>query len=1273
MTPRQKDFIREMTGHKMRFASLLALIAIGVFVLVGLTVTGPIMRRTIQKTLAEANHYDLKLDVAEGLEDEDLERLNALDGVAAKEYFHTAYLTSRHHETIYISSMPKHMSLPDITEGRGPKAVDEILLDCRMKGKYAIGDTINFEREENPFDKDAKPVFNRYSYRVTGFARSILFLDDEQKGTTPRGDTIDGFGFVLPLAFRDPTITQAQFQFKDLKGLPVYSDDYARLNERHKEGFKAIFSDRPEERLEKRITDIRGDIRDGEEDIRDGYRKLDDGWNAILDGEANWARGEREFLKGKADFKKGMARGEATLSESKRKLDMARNSILFQENRLSAGEKALLDGENAIAAGIIDGMAGKDEALAGIQTADEAMKKILDEEKAIREAKARLERGEAPALRNIPEFPYSDRAIADAKSELSAIDNRKAVLRKSAVDAQKEVATIRDRYDDALANVKKTGVDEESVRGKIKSIDDRLAALGEGNERSALEREKAELENTLVSPSYLKAKKEADRLKNEGDRAKEALAKKQSTLLADNKRRRELASMIAAQNAAKEARKKALDQMEREQQNGAAREEEKLARAKAELAAREKEVAEQKKKALAVKAKGEEALQKLDASKRDLALAEADLKNKKRELAAGSAEIAAAKVKLTEGEREYRKGKDTLDGKRAEGEAKLDRAAAELYEGRANLDEARAEYAAEKPDALKDLKDGEEDVARAKDILTIIEKPVYELTPIDQEDITYTFIDYGYRIDQLSMVFPVFLFAIALLLASTVMNRMVDEERILIGTYKALGYSDGAIAWKYVMFGTLAALLGGIPGGILGNFILSGVIAEAYLSGAAISGLAMAWYPWHILFSVVLGMLATGFIAWISVRKSLRQKTATLLLPKPPAKGTRILLERITPLWKRLSFFQKVTARNLFRDKKRMAMTVVGVMGCVALLVLGFGIRTSVDGLVNKQFKEIDRYDYMVRFEPAIDRKDHEEYLKTLKKDKNIRTAVAGHMETLHVAFDEGLDQRVMMIVPKESASLRKVVNLRDRKSGKPIDLTKGAVITEKLAEIKGIKPGDSLVVNDEDDREYKIPVASIAEGYAGHYLYMDKKDYEEIFHKKYEDNMDYLATGGKDVSRYKDFDSVVALIDTNTMTERVDHVASHINFIVMVILAASSTLAVVVLSTLTTINIEERRREISTIRVLGFYPKEVTRYIYRETATLTVVGIILGFFVGKGLHGLVIRVVVPDFAMLDPSLGIMNYLLPAVITVVISTLLMVWFHGRLQKIDMVEALKSVE
>lgn len=368
----------------------------------------------------------------------------------------------------------------------------------------------------------------------------------------------------------------------------------------------------------------------------------------------------------------------------------------------------------------------------------------------------------------------------------------------------------------------------------------------------------------------------------------------------------------------------------------------------------------------------------------------------------------------------------------------------------------------------------------------------------------------------------------------------------------------------------------------------------------------------------------------------------------------------------------KVTARNLFRDKKRMAMTIVGAMGCVALLVLGFGIRTSVDGLVQKQFDQLNRYDHLIFYEPLLDKEAHEAYKMKIEGDKHIRAKCSAYVETLAVADEGSINQPVTMIVPENEKDLKRVVTLRNRKAGAGIPL-KGAVITEKLAAIKGVEAGGVIEIKNDDDVLYDVPVAAITEGYAGHYLYMDPDTYEEIFKKSYKTNADLIDAAGADVSYYKDYDSVVALTGIGDMRHMVDEIAGNINFIVFVILAASSTLAVVVLSTLTNINIEERRREISTIRVLGFYPKEVTRYIYRETGTLTAVGILLGFLVGKGLHLLVIRVVVPDFAMLDPSLGPINYLLPAAITVTISVLLMGYFHRKLKTIDMVEALKSAE
>lgn len=1269
----------------MRFFSLVALVLLGVFVLVGLTVTGPVIRRTVADTLAKSNAYDLRLSVSDGLKDEDLRLINDLDGVREKEYFHTGYLTTRELKTVYLSSLPKRISKPVLKEGRLPRAKDEILLDPTLKDSYKLGDVVVFDKEEDPFDEDAPAMMEGYKYKVVGFATSPIFLDKSDKGTTAKGDKIDGYGYVLPSAFKDPTITEVHFLFDDLKGVAVYSDDFKALNAAHKKELRLLFKDRGEARLDALLADKRDDIREGEEDIQEGYDELDRGKEKLDEGERKLDDGARTLRDNRARFNLAIRQGEGRLADSRKKLAQARKSVLFQEDQLSAGEKAFLDGKNAIAAAMAEIQAKENEARGGIARADTAMDQILREQAALEEAKQKLEAGDVPEVRipDLPELPYSYGEIAEAQRAVAAAEAERPKKEAAVKEKAAAVNEARGAYDAAKSALAGLGIDGDAIGARIAALDQSIAAWKQektqpGADVAALdakisgaESEKATLQAKLNDSAYLAAKSAVAEKKKALDAASGALAAAKSDLAQTEASAGRAAEKIRRQ-AQVQATREAMAEKIRTQQEAIRRQKEALQAAKRDLAEKEALLLSKKEETKAGRAKAEEGLRAIEAHKAELRSKEAELDEKEKTLVQGKAAILAAKDQLKEGEAGYEAGTKELAQKKAEGETKLDSALNELMAGRKDLDEARATYEKKRDDALKDLVKGQEDVDRAKEILTILKKPEYKITPVNEEMRTFVFLDYGNRVDKLSAVFPVFLFAIAMLLASTVMNRMVDDDRMIIGTYKALGYSNGATRQKYLRFGTLAALIGGIPGAFLGNYVLSRAIADGYLASGIFDKLSISLYPVQILVAIVIGMVATGLVAYVSVARSLRLKTAALLMPKPPAKGTRIFLERFKGLWSRMSFFQKVTARNLFRDKKRMAMTIVGVMGCVALLVLGFGIRTSVDGLVEKQFDVLNRYDHIIFYEPLLNKKDHKVYEEKIAKDKNIRAKASAYVESVTVDDEGYIDQPVTMIVPENEKELKKLITLRNRKTGKDIPL-KGAVITEKLAVIKGVKVGDSIRVKDADDKAYDVPVAAIAEAYAGHSMYMDEASYEKIFHKAYKTNADLVETKGVDVSYYKDFDSVVAFTGIGDMREMVDEIAGNITFIVFVILAASSTLAVVVISTLTNINIEERRREISTIRVLGFYPKEVTRYIYRETGVLTAVGILLGFVVGKGMHLMVIRVVVPDFAMLDPSLGLLNYLLPAVITLLISVILMGYFHKKLQTIDMVEALKSVE
>jgi len=407
---------------------------------------------------------------------------------------------------------------------------------------------------------------------------------------------------------------------------------------------------------------------------------------------------------------------------------------------------------------------------------------------------------------------------------------------------------------------------------------------------------------------------------------------------------------------------------------------------------------------------------------------------------------------------------------------------------------------------------------------------------------------------------------------------------------------------------------------------------------------------------------------------------ATLLRPKAPKIGNRILLERITPIWKRMSFNYKVTARNIFRYKKRMLMTIIGVAGCTALIFMGFGIRNSVSGILEKQYGGLFKYDTIVIFDDEAPQEDIQKYHDELKKDSRIKEFYQTRFEKGIISVSGQLDQDVYFVVPKDQKAFVSVNQLRERKNKEPIELKAGAVISEKIAKLLKLKVGDSLEFKASDDTVKTIKITGITENYTGHYIYMPVDYYEKIFEKEYRPNSDYILLkdhSAKNVSGFSrnmlDNDIVFNTVNTKNASDTIEELIASLNIVVLVMIIISSLLAVVVLYNLTNINVSERIRELSTIMVLGFYPEEVTAYVYRETMILTSIGILLGFGLGLIIHGFIVTALSPSYVMLDPAVRISTYVLSAAFTVSFSLMVMVIMHIRLKKVDMVESLKAVE
>ena len=538
------------------------------------------------------------------------------------------------------------------------------------------------------------------------------------------------------------------------------------------------------------------------------------------------------------------------------------------------------------------------------------------------------------------------------------------------------------------------------------------------------------------------------------------------------------------------------------------------------------------------------------------------------------------------------------------------------------------------------------------------------------------------RVEVLANVFPVFLFAVAALVSLTTMMRFVEEERTNIGTLKALGYGNGAIAIKFLLYSTSAAILGVIGGSILGYTFLPDLIIKAYLASSTLGTgyqLNFAWMP--LLISLAVALLSTTVVSMFTLWQTLRERPAALLLPKPPKYGSRILLERIPWLWRHMSFSAKVTARNIFRYKSRMLMTILGIAGCTGLLVMGFGIRDSLQGIGNIQYNDLQKNDVIALKSKDVS-KDAQKKLDHLFKEKAFTqtNAVQYQQLTKHIKSN-GSIENIMLIAPENTTTFRKSINLRERQSKKKLTLPDdGVIISEKLATILHAKRGSFISLKNSNGKTYRFQVKGICEMYLGHYIFMSPREYEKTMDKKYTANA-YLVTMSKHDPAFVNHISqklvktaaIETVVSNSSNRSLLGNFTGSLNEVIFILILISGMLAIVVIYNLTNINVAERIRELSTIKVLGFYDNETTMYIYRETIILSILGIIVGFGFGWWLHHFIITSLPPDIAMFDPNMYPMNFICSALIPATITAALAIVVHHKIKRINMLDALSSID
>ena len=647
-------------------------------------------------------------------------------------------------------------------------------------------------------------------------------------------------------------------------------------------------------------------------------------------------------------------------------------------------------------------------------------------------------------------------------------------------------------------------------------------------------------------------------------------------------------------------------------------------------------------------------------------------------------QIDSAKAELESGQDQMNSGWDQItagEQELADAEAKLEEAEAEIADGWEEYYEGEAEAEAEIADGEQKIADAKEELADAENEINDIEMPEWYI--YDRSNLPdYT--GYGENADRMRAigeVFPAIFFLVAALISLTTMTRMVEEQRTQIGTLKALGYERHSIAGKYLGYALLATVSGSVVGILFGEKVFPYIIINAY--GIMYQHMNDIVIPYNLEYGLgaAAAALASTLLATIfSCYKELREQAAELMRPPTPKQGQRVMLERVKFIWKRLNFSWKASIRNLVRYKKRLFMTIFGIGGCMALMLVGFGLKDSIFAIVDIQYGEIQLYDGNIILSDDATEEEKSNIITTLEKDSKMAGSTEGILSQITVGNGEEWHD-VYLDVPKNVEEFSEFVVLQDRVTNEKYELDdSGAILTEKMATELDVEPGDTVTIRDENRGDLEVEISAVCENYMSHYLYMTPAYYEKVYGEQPDYNSIFYKTADRiteEAERIGEealtLPGALSVSYTTDLREQVDNMLGALDEVIVVLIISAGMLAFVVLYNLNNINITERQRELATLKVLGFYNGEVAMYVYRENIVLTVLGAVFGIVLGKFLHGFIIVTVEIESVMFGRNIDLSSFIYGFLLTILFSLLVNGAMYFKLKKINMVESLKSVE
>lgn len=1213
-----KNVLRDISKSKARFVSIMLIVALGVGFFTGVKTTSPSMNATAEEYYRENNLMDIRLLSTVGFSDKDVAEIKKLDCIRAV--------------------APSYFTDAMVNIGGAGRVV-------RL---YS-----NPSSDENGLIIN-KPVVNEG--RLPEKKGEIALESSNLRGSGySLGDTIT---LAPQISGEDTTDTLADLEYT-IVGLvqsPLYVS-FERGTTTVGSGSVSIFGIVSEEEfLSERYTQIYvlTDYSDGSMNtLSDEYDNLIAqlepeftklGLERVNDFDSEYLVDARQKLADAQDeLDSEREKAEKELADAKEKLDSAEDEY---NEKISDGQKSLDDAKQQLEDAQSDIDQGWIDYENGI---DEGQKKIDESDKQIKAAQEELKSSKSEFYTQIRNAEKElDAAQREYEKGLEEYNSGVAELNKNTAGAKLAISALQTEYDwtkNKYENITKPTC-EAIISEAQQNIDDAQT------ERSQLQKELEQTESFVQKTV----------LQSEIDRLDRKISRNQSVIDTQNEKLSEAETEV---NDAKAA----LDSANDEYNAAVEQPQAQLDEAKAQLDSAKEQIDSGREELASQKALGEA---QLEAAQTQITNAQTQLSEGRQEL---SSQKTEGKQKLKDAEKELADAKEEYENGKTEFEKQKE-------DGRQKLEDAQKEYEDAKAEAEGKISDAQAEIDKAQEKLDDLENPEwYFFTRLDNPGYT-SLIDDTKRVDAVAAVFPLFFLLVAALVCLTTLTRHVEEKRTEIGTLKALGYSNGAIKAQFIFYATSAAFIGCVVGIVAGVLTLPYVIYGAYGIMYELIPLKLT-IPWAVaLVGVFVAFVCTTLVALYACQKALREKPSSLMRPKAPKAGKQILLERIPFLWRRMNFTLKVTARNIFRYKARFFMTVIGVAGCTALILAGFGLKDSIGSIAEKQFGEIITYDMIAVLgeEGTVHRKQGT--LDEIKNNEYVDCAMLERQTSIEVKDINGqnVQNEIYMIVPQSIEDMQSFIHLRERSTGNPISLTdSGAVITEKMANNLGVSVGDSVIIVD-DYKEYTVPVTGIAENYIYGYVYISPEYYKQIYGKDALFNMvmsKMTEASPENESKLGteclDNEGIVAVSFISSSLENFNDTVKSLDTVVIVLIICAGLLAIVVLYNLTNINVAERVREIATIKVLGFYNGETCAFVYRENIVLTFCGIAAGLGLGVILHRFVILTVEVNKTMFGREIGLYSFVFAALLTAVFAAVVNFVMYFKIKKIDMIESLKSIE